>query len=156
MGLLGDADEFLTGANCAPTPQVNSKPPGPVQATKWTAPDVSASGHLTVHRDHLTHASDVYKAHLPEIRDAITAIQQLYGSFDCLQYWPQGQTMCQNLMSMVEQFAHVTQQTHDAHAETASKLTETANTYEQTETTNTKAAQSAGSGGGGGGGGSWS
>lgn len=162
MGLFGDivgaGEEFLTGANTAPTPQVNSKPPGPVEPKQWSAPDVNADGHITVHRDHLTQASDVLKAHLTDIRDAISQIQQQYGSFDCLQSWPQGQTMCQNLMSMVESFAQVTQDTHDAHAAAASNLAETASTYEQAETSNTKAAQSAGSGGGGGGGGggSWS
>lgn len=147
MGLFGDAKEFLTGANCAPTPQVSSQPQGPVSPQAWQAPDVSGSGQVTVHRDHLTSAADVLKAHLPEIREAVSEIQQQYGSFDCLAKWPQGQQMCQNLMQMVDGFAQVTQQTHDAHADTASKLMASAGAYEDAETSNAQAANSVGANG---------
>lgn len=147
MGLLGLGKELLTGANCAPTPQVNSQPPGPVVAKQWQAPDVSKSGHLVVHRDHLTTASDVLKQHLPDLRSAISEIQQHYGSFDCLSSWPQGQQMMQNLMSALDTFAEVGQQTHDAHAQAASNLTASANAYQDAETTNTSAAKAVGTSG---------
>lgn len=148
MDLIGDAKEFLTGANTAPTPQISSRPPGPVQPEAWQAPDVSGQGHVVVHRDHLTSAADVLKAHLPEIREAISAIQQQYGSFDCLAKWPQGQQMCQNLLQMVDGFAQVSQQTHDAHADTASKLVASAGAYDDAETSNTQAANAVGAPGG--------
>lgn len=148
-GFLGGADEFLTGANTAPTPQVNSKPPAEVQPAQWQAPDVNASGHFTVHRDHLTTAAGIVRQHLPDIRDAISAIQQLYPSFDCLSGWPAGQTMCQNLVSTVESFATVGTATHDAHAGTASNLKGTADQYEEAETNSIQAVKSTGAGGGG-------
>jgi hypothetical protein len=144
MDLIGDAKEFLTGANTAPTPQVTSRPPAEVQPETWQAPDVGKAGHLVVHRDHLTAAADVLQAHLPDIRQKITDLQQQYGSFDCLAAWPQGQQMCQNLLSLVESFAQVSQQTHDAHADTASNLKATAGTYEDAETDSTRASQASG------------
>lgn len=169
MGILSGiehgGEEFLTGAYTAPTPQVNGKPSGPVQPAKWTAPDVSGNGQITVQRDHLTTASDVLKQNLPELNNAITAVQQLYGSFDCLSSWPAGQAMCQNLLSAVEGFATTGQQTSDAHAATAQNLSDTAGTYEDAETSNLQAingigSQSGQSGGSGGsasaGSGNWS
>lgn len=148
MGLLDDADAFLTGAHTAPTPQITSTPPAEVQPETWQAPDVSKSGHIVVHRDHLTTASDVLKAHLPELQMWVRNLQQLQGSFDSLAAWPQGQQMCQNLMTLAESFTQVGQQTHDAHADAASNLTDTASTYEAAETDNTQAAKGIGAPGG--------
>lgn len=144
MGLLDAADAFLTGAHTAPTPQITSRPPAEIQPEQWQAPDVSKSGHIVVHRDHLTTASDVLKAHLPELQTMVRSLQELSGNFDCLAAWPQGQQMCQNLMSLVESFTQVGQQTHDAHADAASNLTDTASTYEAAETDNTQAAKGIG------------
>lgn len=148
-GIVGAGKEFLTGANTWPTPQVTTKPPGPVQPKKFVAPDVSADGQVVVHHEHLTTAADVLRAHLPELQSAVTQIQQYYGSFDCLNGWPQGEQMCQNLMSALDSFIQVGQQTHDAHADTSSKLKATARTYQDAETDSTQAATSVSSSGGG-------
>lgn len=143
-GIVDGGEEFLTGAHTAPTPQVSSRPAAEVQPETWQAPDVSAKGELSVHADHLTSAADVLRAHLPEIQDAVTAIQQMYGSFGCLNAWPQGQAMCSNLTETVQSFVTVSQQTHDAHAGTASNLKASADTYAQKESDSTRAARSAG------------
>lgn len=148
VGLFDAADAFLTGAHTAPTPQISSTPPAEVQPEQWQAPDVSNSGQLVVHRDHLTTASDVLKAHLPELQMWVRNLQDLSGNFDCLASWPQGQQMCQNLMTLVESFAQVGQQTHDAHADAASNLTATAGAYEAAETDSTQAANGVGTPGG--------
>ena len=148
-GVVGGANEFLTGANTAPTPQVNSKPPAEVQPERWQAPEVNASGHLVVHRDHLNTAAGIVRQHLPEVQAAITAVKELYPSFGCLSAWPAGQAMCRNLVSAVESFATVGTATHEAHAGAASNLTGTAQHYEEAETKSTQAARSVGAGGGG-------
>lgn len=129
----GDVTELFTGANTAPTPQVTTRPPAEVQPEQWTAPKADAPGQLSVHRGELESAADVLKKQLPEISNLISALQQLYGSFDCLAAWPAGQTMCQNLVDLADAFNTVAQQTVQGHEDTAAKLTATAASYEETE-----------------------
>lgn len=137
----GDVTELFTGANTAPTPQVTSRPPAEVLAEQWTAPDVSNAGQLTVQHEDLHAAASVIKTHLAEIDNAIATIQQFYGSFDCLQAWPAGQQMCQNLMELATTFESVLKKTSGAHADTAAKLTATADAYKNTEDTATHTAR---------------
>jgi hypothetical protein len=132
-------DEVTSGAHTAPTPTVNSSPPATVQPQVWTAPNVSASGHITVHRDALTNASDVVKRHLPALDDAINRVNAHSSAFDSLMTWATGSDFAGNLSSAVQGFALTSQQTSDAHAATAQNLSDTASTYEEAETSNTQA-----------------
>jgi ABC-type transporter Mla subunit MlaD len=140
---------------------VNSSPPPNVQPQVWTAPNVSGNGHITVHRDALTSASDVVKRHLQALDDAINRVNAHSNAFDSLMTWATGSDFAGNLSSAVQGFALTSQQTSDAHAATAQNLSDTASTYEEAETSSTQAvgtvnAPSSGSGSVSAGSGNWS
>ena len=167
MGLIswaGDKfDEVTSGAHTAATPTVHSSPPVTVPPQVWTAPDVSGDGHITVHRDALTNASDVVKRHLQDLDDAINRVNSHSAAFDSLMTWATGAAFGSNLATAVQGFALTSQQTSDAHGTAAQNLSDTASTYEDAETSNTRAvgtvsAQLPSSGGGGvsAGSGNWS
>lgn len=143
-GVDGFIGELRSGVDAAPTPRITSRPPDEAQPKSWQAPDLGASGHLAVHTDDLTAMSATIRSRLADVRSAINEIQQHYGSFDSLSGWPQGQQMCDNLLTALDSFAHASQQTHDAHAETAGNLKASAHTYTDTEARNAAAAKSVG------------
>lgn len=146
-GFSGAVNEFFTGADTAPTPQVNSYPPQQGPAKTWNAPDVSAPGQLHVNTSHLTTAADVIKAHLPELDAAVQAVNQQINAFGSLAGWQAGQQMKSQLESLVQQCAELGQQTSDTHAQTAAALYDTASTYGDAEDANTQAASNVTSGG---------
>ena len=143
MGLISWAedkfDEVTSGAHAARTPEVNSGPPAQVQPQVWTAPNVSGNGHITVHRDALTNASDVVKRHLPALDAAINQVNKHDSAFDSLMTWETGSALGGNLIAAVQGFASASQQTSDAHANAAQNLSDTASTYQDAETSSTQA-----------------
>lgn len=139
-GFGGAVNEFFTGADTAPTPQVNSSPPAQEAPKTWAAPDVSADQHITVHRDHLTSAADVIKAHLPELDAAVRDVEQQLNAFTSLAGWQAGEQIRQNLEALVQACAKLGQQTSDTHAQAAGALYETAAAYGSAEDANTQAA----------------
>lgn len=142
-GVGGWFDEVFTGADAAPTPQVNSSPPGKVEPKTWKAPDVSAQGQVEVHRDHLTTAADVIKQYVPEIDAAVSKVQQRTSSFSSLQGWQTGAQLMGNLVTAVQGFAQLGGQAGDAHATTSKKLSESAAAYEEAEKLSTQIAENA-------------
>jgi hypothetical protein len=143
MGLISWAedkfDEVTSGAHAASAPQVNSSPPTAVQPQVWTAPNVSGNGHITVHRDALTNASDVVKRHLPALDAAINRVNAHDSAFDSLMTWETGSALGGNLVAAVQGFASASQRTSDAHTNAAQGLSDTASTYEDAETNSTQA-----------------
>lgn len=133
-------NDVTSGANTAPVPQVNSSPPRAVQPRTWTAPDVNASGHLTVHHGALTSAADVIKNYVTDLDNAINEITTHYSSFDSLMGWDTGSSFGGNLTAAVTAFTSAGNDTSEAHASTASNLTQTAAVYSDTETTNAQLA----------------
>jgi hypothetical protein len=143
-GFSGAMTEFDTGAQSASTPQVSSRPPDEAQARSWQAPDVRASGHFAVHTDVLNEEAAKIRSKLAELRSAMAELQQDGAAFDCLAFWHQGQTMCANLEASVSGLVQVSQQTHNAHAETAGKLRANADAYANAEAQSHAAVKSAG------------
>lgn len=144
MSIGGFISEAIHGgANVAPTPQVTSAPKAAPPVKTWAAPDVSGAGQVTVHRDHLTEASDVIKACLPDLDAAVSAVRQHTGSFGSLQGWEAANEIMANLVASVEGFAQFGGQTSDAHAAHAKKLSDSAATYEAAEQLGTQIANDA-------------
>lgn len=132
-GAGGFTTELRSGVDAAPVPQVTSRPAAEVQPRTWQAPSLGASGHFAVHRDHLPEAASIVRSRLGDVREAIAEVQQYFHSFDCMAGWPQGQQMMQNLMTLLDAFASVSKDTHDAHALAAGKFKASYDAYEQAE-----------------------
>lgn len=145
-GFSGGVNEFLTGADTAPTPQVNSYPPQQGAPKTWNAPDVSAAGHIHVNTSHLTSAADVIKSHLPELDAAVQAVNQQLSAFGSLAGWQAGEELKSQLESLVQQCERLGRETSETHAETAAALYDTASSYGEAEDSNARAANSAASG----------
>lgn len=122
-------------AKTQPTPQVNSKPKPAVQPHQWTAPDVAASGQVTVHHDALTDAADVIKKYVPGLEAAVQEVAARSGAFDSLTTWATGQSFGGNLQAAVVAFQKSGTNTSQDHLDHAGKLTSASQAYSDNENT---------------------
>lgn len=143
-GAKNEFDQITSGAHTAPTPTVKSSAPAAVPPTVWTAPNVGASGHFHVHRDHLTTAADVIRASLPDLDAAINQVNSHTAAFSSLTTWPTGASLAGNMVAAVEGFARAGQDTSSAHGGAAQSLSASAAAYEEAETSNIQAARGVG------------
>lgn len=143
--VIGDAKNLYTevtsGAETAPTPTIDSAPPGAVTPSKWTAPAVASSGHIKVHHEALTSAADVIKGYVAELELSITNVNMHMSAFDSLAGWSTGAAFCGNLTAAVTAFSQAGNDTSQAHADAAKNLTATTAEYEGTEADNAALSQ---------------
>jgi hypothetical protein len=153
MGILGDIESFggafvdgVTGQSpqpqFAPAPTVNGGPPGPVEATKWSAPDASGSGQITVHRDVLRNIAGSMHSDVAELDAAVTRVQNAGSSLGSFSGWSTGSAFGGNVMSACTGFGQVGANTSDTQSKAAKNLTDSASSYDDAESTNYQAINS--------------
>lgn len=135
--------EAATGAWTADTPQVSSSPMPKKPPAQWKAPDVSHPGNLHVSTGDLTSASDVLKASLPELDNAISMLQQHESAMSSLSGWQAGNDLQAMYQALVQQCVALTKNQSTIHLETAQQLKQTAATYDAAEKANADAAKKA-------------
>lgn len=147
LGAIENAGQkFIDGAATSPTPTVSSSPPASVQPRKFQRPDVSAPGQVHAHHGEIATAGSVLQGHLPEILFKVSMVKQYYAALGSIGAWQQGAQFDQNVQSLMDGVGQLGQQTHDAHADTASNLKATAQSYSDAETDSTRAVQRGGIG----------
>lgn len=143
-GFTGGVNEFLTGADTAPVPQVSSYPPAREAPKTWVAPDVSAQGEIVVHRDRLTAAADMIKNHLPELDAAVQNLEKQLNAFTSLAGWEAGDQIRRNLEDLARACAKYGQRVSNANEQAAEALIQTTTTYQQVEDSNAATAKTLG------------
>lgn len=132
-------NEVTSGANTAPTPQVNSSPPPAPLAKTWQSPDVSHPGHIQVNTSHLTTAADAIKARLPELDEAVNAVKQQMEAFSSLQGWQAAEQTRTRLNALVQQCVALGQEKSDVQTKAALDLSRSADEYREKEAATKKA-----------------
>lgn len=132
-------NQVTSGANTAPTPQVNSSPGTAAPPQTWKSPDVSHPGHLHVNTSDLTSASDVIKAHVPELDAAVQAVNEQLGAFTSLSGWTAAEQMRSRLESLVQQCSALAQERSDVQTKAALDLSASADLYREKEAATVKA-----------------
>lgn len=143
--LSSEWNQVTSGANTAPTPQVNSSPGTAAPPPTWKAPDVSHPGHLQVNTSDLTTASDVIKAHVPELDAAVQAVNEQLSAFTSLSGWTAAEQMRSRLEALVQQCAALAQERSDVQTKAALDLSASADLYREKEAATTKAVKNLGS-----------
>jgi ElaB/YqjD/DUF883 family membrane-anchored ribosome-binding protein len=129
----GEWNKVTSGANAAPTPQVNSSPAATGTPHTWKSPDVSHPGHLHVNTSHLTTAADVMKACLPELNAAVDAVNQQLDAFSSLSGWQAAEEMRTRLQNLVQQVTALGQERSTVQTKAALDLTRSADEYDEKE-----------------------
>jgi hypothetical protein len=148
MGILGDIEDFgkafvdgVTGTSAqpkfAPVPAVNGGPPGPVEPARWTAPDASGSGQITVHRDVLRKVASGIHSDVAELDAAVKKVQDAGNRLGSFSGWPTGSAFGGNVMNACDGFGQVGAHTSDTQTNAAKNLTDTASSYDEAESDST-------------------